>query len=468
MNLPADFVKSISLLLRDDSEQFLSALSENATVAIRLNNHKRERNPMEFNVAVRPVPWCENGFYLDKRPAFTFDPLMHSGYYYVQEPSSMFIDYLVKQLLSEPSISLDLCAAPGGKSLGLLSAMPKGSLLVSNEMVSKRAKVLSETLTKFGSSNSVVTNSSPKDIGSIKSLFDLILVDAPCSGEGMFRKEERALIEWSLANVCGSAKRQRDIVGEVWPSLKPGGILIYSTCTYNSEENEENVRWIAEQLGAEFLEVETDPEWGVSPAFDSDVRGYRFLPHKTKGEGLFVSILRKKGDSTESVNHKRWEKSRPVSHFKENCSREQYLEDANRFVFLEREGGVTAVPKEHLKTIATLFEQLNILSIGVELSQIKGSNFVPAHALAMSSEHNRSLFDCSEVAYEEAIAYLRNETLQTLGAAKGFRLLTYKNEPVGFVKNLGNRANNLYPREWRIRSSHLPAQMPNIFSQPKI
>jgi 16S rRNA C967 or C1407 C5-methylase (RsmB/RsmF family) len=293
MNLPADFIYSVRAQLGGETEPFLAALAQDAPVSIRLNPFKRQRNPLTFLHPAERVPWSGQGYYLDERPSFTFDPLFHAGCYYVQEASSMFIEHVVRKLVSEPVTCLDLCAAPGGKSVGLLSALPAGSLLVSNEVVRQRATVLSETLIKFGHPNTVVTQNSAKDFAAFPGLFDLILVDAPCSGEGMFRKDEVAVQEWSPQNVKMCAARQKDILSDVWPALKPGGLLVYSTCTYNSEENEENARWTANQLGALFTRVAVDADWNITPSRDGAAGGYHFYPHKIKGEGLFVTVLQK-------------------------------------------------------------------------------------------------------------------------------------------------------------------------------
>jgi tRNA and rRNA cytosine-C5-methylases len=298
MRFPADFSTSIQSLLGNETEPFLAALSEDGPVSIRVNPEKAQRHPVSFTKPVQPVPWSGWGYYLSERPAFTFDPLFHSGYYYVQEASSMFVEYIVRRLVTQPVACLDLCAAPGGKSLGLLSALPEGSLPVSNEMVRQRANVLSETLTKFGNPNSIVTNNAPKDFEVFPHFFDLILVDAPCSGEGMFRKDGVALQEWSAQNVQMCAARQKDILRDVWPALKPGGLLIYSTCTYNTEENEENALWTVRELGADFIEVEMNPEWGISPSFDNEAVCYRFFLIKPKAKDCLLRFY-------ENRDHKR-------------------------------------------------------------------------------------------------------------------------------------------------------------------
>lgn len=465
MQLPPEFISSIQPLLNDEYESFLSALSEETPVSIRLNSQKAERNPVAFLEEVGQVPWTENGYYLSERPAFTFDPLFHTGYYYVQEASSMFVEYVAKTLIDKPIICLDACAAPGGKSIGLLSALPEGSLLISNEVIRQRANVLAETMTKFGNPNSMVTNNATKDFAAFPQLFDLILVDAPCSGEGMFRKDEVAIREWSPQNVQMCASRQKNILSDVWSSLKPGGLLIYSTCTYNTLENEENALWISRELGAEFVSVPTKPEWNISPSAHRDAVAYRFFPHKINGEGLFVTILRKtvNEESIGNTSSKKKGKNRPSPFLKEVSEYAQLLTHGENFQFVEKNNRLFALPEKHVQLILSLDEQLKAVSFGIGLGERKGKDFIPAHALALSNEFRLRAFPQQEISYEQAIAYLRKDAIVLPDAPKGFVLLTYRDEPLGFVKNLGNRANNLYPQEWRIRSGYLPEKPQNLF-----
>lgn len=476
MKLPEDFLSSIQSLPGINSQLLIDALSDDAPVSIRLNPHKVERNRLEMNRSERRVPWSNCGFYFSERPAFTFDPLFHSGYYYVQEASSMFVEYVVQQLIKEPSVCLDLCGAPGGKSIGLLSALPKGSLLVSNELIRQRANILSETIIKYGLSDNVVTNNHPGDFDAFPELFDLVLVDAPCSGEGMFRKDENAVKEWTSQGVAMCAARQKDILADVWPALKPGGIVIYSTCTFNRTENEENALWIARNLGASFIEISVDESWGISPSVDHDAVCYRFMPHKTNGEGLFVSLLRKNASEQshptaqaiykQVTAPKRDKKSKhpaaaaPIKF--DGCA--EWIQQPELFRFIEKEHKIIALPELHANTMLALSEQLKVLSMGIEVAEKKGTNLIPSHSLAMSCSLNRDAFNSYEVPYEVAVSFLRKEAITLHDAPMGINLLTYLNEPLGFVKNVGNRANNLYPSEWRIRSGYLPEIKPMIFS----
>lgn len=468
MKLPEDFILSMRSLLGNVSEQLFEALESEAPVSIRLNPYKLKRNPLDFILALQPVPWSDWGFYLKERPAFTFDPLFHAGYYYVQEASSMFLEQ-VWQLVKEPAICLDLCGAPGGKSVSLLSALPEGSLLVSNELVRQRANILSETLTKYGVSTSVVTNNHPRDFNAFPELFDLILVDAPCSGEGMFRKDAVAIEEWSSQNVVMCAARQRDILADVWPALKPGGILVYSTCTFNKLENEENARWAAQSLGASFVEVAIEEAWGITPSLERDAICYRFLPHKVNGEGLFVTLLQK-GNSVEpeigqrSFHFSKKGKQKSSSLVKDITGFAGWINNPEMFHFVEMENQVIALPAAHVETMLQLKERLKVLSMGISIGERKGKDLIPSHSLAMSCELNREAFICYELSYSQAVAFLRKEAITLSDTSRGFVLLTYQHEPIGFVKNIGNRANNLYPNEWRIRSSYLPETKPEILT----
>ena len=290
MNLPVDFITRTGGLLGEGQFAALrEALAKEPPVSIRMNRLKMDAVP----AGGHQVPWCGSGYYLASRPTFTFDPLFHAGCYYVQEASSMFLEQVLTQYVHEPVVMLDLCAAPGGKSTLARSVLPEGSLLVANEVMRNRVQVLAENVTKWGHPGTVVLNNDPADFVPLGELFDVILTDVPCSGEGMFRKDPVAVEEWSVENVTLCWQRQRRIVRDIWHCLKPGGLLVYSTCTYNREENEDNVAWIAEELGAEVLPVEVQSGWNISGNLaGKDFPVYRFLPHRTEGEGLFMAVLR--------------------------------------------------------------------------------------------------------------------------------------------------------------------------------
>jgi hypothetical protein len=334
----------------------------------------------------------------------------------------MFIDFVLRQLVKRPVCMLDLCAAPGGKSTAARSALPAGSLLVSNEPISTRAQILAENIVKWGHADCIVTSNYPEDYGRSGEMFDVVLCDVPCSGEGMFRKDPQAIDEWSLQNVEKCWRLQRDIVSEAWKSLLPGGLLVYSTCTFNTKENEENIRFFMETLGAQPVSVETEAAWNITGSllqgFDAPV--YRFLPGFTRGEGLFMCVLRKNGD--------------------------------------EMQGDKQTVRKAVGKKLHTLYT-------GDMEPTAKGKNLIPVHAEALFAERDPAKYPMAELSYEQAISYLRHEAI-TLPAdtPRGIVVVSFMGQPLGFAKNIGNRANNLYPQNWKIKSSHTPSEYETILS----
>ena len=482
MNLPASFITRTQALMGETACNALcEALQHDTPVSIRLNKDKMEELPQN----IRRIPWSENGCYLADRPTFTFDPLFHAGCYYVQEASSMFVEQAIRQYVTDPVVALDLCAAPGGKSTLIRSLLPEGSLLIANEVMRNRSQVLSENLVKWGHPDVMVTSNDPSDFTPLRSLFDVILTDVPCSGEGMFRKDQVAVDEWSPENVGLCWERQRRILRDIWPCLKPGGFLIYSTCTYNREENEDNVSWIAKELGAEILPIQTEEDWHITGnLIGEDFPVYRFLPHKTVGEGLFLALLRKHESDEESANDyfmtasanksrkgkkvKGYDKSKSGSNAKPIAFPKELKEalatDDADYDFWMEETTARAIRSQWHNLYDVIKSQLNILHAGVVLAEQKGKDWQPHHSLAMSSLLNRSYFPEAELSYEQAIAYLRKEavTLDT-NVPKGYVLLTFRGQVLGFAKNIGNRANNLYPQEWRIRSGYLPETVKMVF-----
>lgn len=477
MNLPASFVESTRTLLGDEEYNKLSAaLQEEPPVSIRLNQYRMKNG--KWRMANNPLPWCHTGFYLDQRLTFTFDPLFHAGCYYVQEASSMIVEQVLKRYVTKPAVMLDLCAAPGGKSTHARSLLPEDSLLVANEVIRNRSQILAENLTKWGHSGVVVTNNDPADFRTLTSFFDVILTDVPCSGEGMFRKDSGAIDEWSQENVDICWQRQRRIITDIWPSLRPGGLLIYSTCTYNTKENEENIAWMQQEFGAEVLPIDVEPDWNITGNLlvGADFPVYRFLPHRTKGEGFFLATLRKPYSAEEEPFSKNAQAGFFKNLKKKNkkgtgtspslLSKEHLTVAANWLIHpdnfeLSTNGmNLTAFPKEFVDELAVLQQSLRIVRSGLPLGELKGKDLIPDHALAMSSELKQSAFPTEELSYEQAIAYLRKEAISLSETTpRGYLLVTYRHVPLGFVKNIGNRANNLYPQEWRIRSGYLPEEI---------
>ena len=400
MILPEDFIRETRLVMGEERfNRFMGAFDEEAPVSIRINPkflRKEERG--KWKEICSKVPWCAEGYYLSGRPQFTFDPLFHAGCYYVQEAASMFVCHILNwwKAFHFPQVTvLDMCAAPGGKSTAIRTVLPEGSTLVSNEPIPNRAQILLENITKWGWPDCIVTNNYPRDFRKAKARFDIILCDVPCSGEGMFRKDPDSIGEWSLQNVEKCWRLQREIVADAWECLNPGGLLIYSTCTYNIKENEENVRWIMETYDAEALNIPTDPSWNITgsllPGFEAPV--YRFIPGITRSEGLFLAVLRK---------------PTPYPSRGEGSS-------------------MTPAVTSKLKCL-----QSPLPSGG------EGGGF--------------------PLSYSDALKYLRGEALVLpADAPRGLITVTYKGIPLGPVKNIGNRANNLYPKPWRIKTTHLPS-----------
>jgi len=453
-------------------EKLIEGLQQDASASIRLNPFKPLKTTQEqdHNAAINSasrVPWCANGLILPTRPNFTFDPLLHAGLYYVQESSSMFISEVLRQLVHEPVVMLDLCAAPGGKATATRAALPSGSLLFTNEPMKLRASILSENIQKFGHSDVIVTNNYPKDYRKAGQLFDIILADVPCSGEGMFRKDPNAIDEWNPQNVEKCTALQRSIIEDIWPCLREGGLLIYSTCTFNAHENEENVEWIAQNLGADFVEIETQEEWNITGSLVNSRPVYRFIPGLTSGEGLFMAVLRKHGNSSnvlteacasvtkETARKRHKGKERQASPSADIAKTATWLQ--GNFTIMEEKGSIRAIPTWWTPVYNRIKSSLYVIHAGITIGNIKGRDVVPDTSLALSTSLNTAAFPSAELSYTDALNYLRKEAITiNSNVSTGFVIVTYRNRPLGFVKNIGNRANNLYPQEWKIKTSHLP------------
>jgi 16S rRNA C967 or C1407 C5-methylase (RsmB/RsmF family)/NOL1/NOP2/fmu family ribosome biogenesis protein len=452
MALPKEFINILGEILEaDERDRLLNALQTEPQVSIRFNPLIPDAESLALQSlecsADGRVPWAGNAVYLDHRPQFTLDPLIHMGCYYVQEASSMFLEQAVRKCVSGPVKALDLCAAPGGKSTLLASLLPEGSLLVSNEIQRSRAQILAENMTKWGRTGVMVTCNTPKQIGQSNLMFDLIAVDAPCSGEGMFRKDEGAVTDWSLQNVEMCALRQRQIIEDVWPALKPGGYLIYSTCTFNRHEDEDNVQWIIEQFGAEAIKIDTNPEWNIKASLTQDnLPVYHFMQHLTRGEGFFLCLLRKPDGAFRELPQKPFKADPSVP---AECRK--WLNDG--YEYYVKGDSIYALPAPLASDMNQVNKELYSLIPGIEVAVRKGHDWVPAHALAMSDALNMEAFDNVEITRKQALEYLHCDALRLEDAPRGIVLLTYKGIPLGFAKNLGNRANNMYPQEWRIRIS---------------
>ncbi len=443
-SLPKEFEDTLRVKLGESYEQFLSSLQQPSPISIRVNPHKH------VTLESEPVAWSKLGKYLKERPFFTLDPAIHGGAYYVQEASSMFLEQAITQTvdLTKPLQVLDLCAAPGGKSTHLLSLLNRESLLVSNEVIRSRAAILSENLQKWGHLNVVVTNNDPEDFSGLTGFFDVIVVDAPCSGEGLFRKDPDAMKEWSPSNVDLCSKRQRRILADVWPALKTNGILIYCTCTFNQQENEETIRWLQEQHGIESIPLIVDQSWGIETIKEGRIEGYRFYPHNVKGEGFFLSVVRKADVQPEFRIKSKTKITTPSKKIIEQLQPWLLNESAK---FYSRNGIVHAAPDSQVEKMEFLIHHFRIVLAGTPFITVKHDKLIPEHAAAMSIVLQKDHFQHVEVNLEEALHFLRKEPIQPGTTPKGFALITYNNLPLGWVNVLDNRSNNLYPKEWRIR-----------------
>ncbi len=445
----------------------LDALSGKASVSVRLNPAKLKVPDTDtasriFGMQASPVPWSPYGFFLESRPQFTLDPLMHAGCYYVQDSSAMFVGNVFRQALRSMQIAhrplrvLDLCAAPGGKTTDILASLKMSwqepYILVSNEVMKQRAAVLSDNAGIWGDPYAVVTSADPKAFAGLEGFFDIIVADVPCSGEGMFRKDEEAVAQWSADNVALCQARQRRIIADVWPALAEGGMLIYSTCTFNRYENDINAEWIASELGAEPFIFDAD----FPGIIKTDV-GASLVPGLVPGEGQYCSALvktREKVNAESTYPHPAKQRSgrrtaAAPALSKDISSRIRGLLDIPVEVSLKG-NTIIAVPESIAEDVHRL-EYLRPLHRGTAVGEVKGKDIVPNADLALSQILRMGAFREAEVSREQALAFLHKDTLSLPEAARGIVLLTYEGQPIGFVKNLGNRCNNLHPQDRRIR-----------------
>ncbi|GAA4184857.1 methyltransferase RsmF C-terminal domain-like protein [Sphingobacterium ginsenosidimutans] len=448
--LPNSLVKKLGVNPLFDTAEFIKVHEEGKrATAIRLNPLKLKECP--FFSGGR-VPWCENAFYLNERPVFTLDPLFHAGGYYPQDASSMFIDYIIHELEigSKPVYALDLCAAPGGKSTLLNSSLHPNSLLVANEIIKTRVNILQDNLTKWGNANTVVTNNDPSAFDRLPGYFDIMVVDAPCSGSGMFRKDSDAIDEWSEANVKLCSERQQRILAESIAALKTGGYLLYSTCSYSEEENEDIADWLIETGDFESIEIVIDDNWGIehTKSIGHGAHGYRFYPHKLSGEGFFITVLKKVAEQG-TFNRKR---IKPEKSDVPKGILDTWIVNVDEFFPFIHHDDLYIFPKKYENDLKYLQNVLYLKNAGINIGKLNRKELIPSHALALSNVLNPG-FQSLELSLEEAQNYLRKEnvTLDTVSfGMKGWTLAKYKGMSLGWMKLLPNRINNYYPKELRI------------------
>lgn len=470
MNLPASLMTSLSKINSFDRDAFVQVHeSGEQVVSVRMNPMKwsmgngqwaiinrqeaivngQEETHHSSLITHQPVPWSSYGYYLSQRPSFTLDPLLHAGAYYVQEASSMFLEQALKQSvdLTQPLLVLDLCAAPGGKSTLLQSVISKESLLVSNEVIQTRVNILKENIIKWGAGNVVVTNNDPSAFSKLHGLFDVLVIDAPCSGSGLFRRDADAVKEWSVDNVNLCSQRQQRILADAWNCLKEDGVLIYSTCSYSLEEDEEILDWIMKEFKVEGLKLKVDNSWNIDEVeTERGAYGYRFWPYKVKGEGFFIAAFRKK-EEPDALRLKI--KNTQLASKQETAIATNWINSTDGLTFIKQGQNIAAVQTQWNETIQYLMQELKVRYAGVELGTIAKNDLLPEHALALGTIINQSITKV-ELSKEQALDYLRKNEITVDNANKGWALATYNDHPLGWMKLLGNRINNYYPKEWRI------------------
>lgn len=446
-DLPKDFIELIQNQFPSEADDLLNSLQTEATLSLRINPFKSQAKSN-----FKRIPWSDTGYYLEERPAYTYDPAFHAGAYYPQESSSMFVEYLLKKKIikdDQPLRVLDLCAAPGGKSTLISTILPENSLIVANEVNNFRNTILIENLQKWGIANYIVSHNDPQDFAGITGVFDVVLTDAPCSGEGMFRKQMDAREEWSMDNVNLCQKRQRRIVMDAWNCIKPGGYLIYSTCTFNLNENEENIAWICENTSAESIKLDDLPE-NVYEKLYKNIYGYHFFPHQNDGEGFFISLIQK----PHNISQGKEKKIKRPKLIKSKAGFEFFKSMLNleNKVILEYDNRIYCLPETEFDFVNSLAETLRITSAGQHIGDYMRNDIQVAHGLATSVGLRNDLIPSLELNLEDALQYLSRETLQIEKNLKGTLLLKYNGFNLGFGKAVNGRLNNNYPKNWRIRN----------------
>jgi 16S rRNA C967 or C1407 C5-methylase (RsmB/RsmF family)/NOL1/NOP2/fmu family ribosome biogenesis protein len=444
IQLPPSLLDDLRTIENFDEASFLAAHETYPPTSVRINPAK---DAGLFSENER-VPWCNGGVYLDKRPVFTLDPAYHAGAYYVQEASSMFLDYLLRDILKERKglRVLDLCAAPGGKSTLLASLLDRDSLLISNDVIRARATILEENMTRWGYSNTWVTSNDPRDFTRLPGYFDVIVIDAPCSGSGLWRKDEKALNEWSEGNVQLCSQRQQRILADIWPALKQDGVLVYATCSYSPQEDEEILDWLADTYDVASLAVALKEEWGIMTVTSKKgMAGYRFFPGKVKGEGFFIAAMQKK-DEASSLHTPRF---RTVNN-KQIQQQAGYLLKDGDFVFVQTgKEDFGALRTVHEPDWQILQKAVYLRKAGLNIGSPAGRDWIPAHDVALDIDANSSLRGV-DVNKGQALRFLKREDIG-IEAEKGWLVVRYNGLGLGWIKSLGNRLNNYLPKNWRIR-----------------
>jgi 16S rRNA C967 or C1407 C5-methylase (RsmB/RsmF family)/NOL1/NOP2/fmu family ribosome biogenesis protein len=463
MVLPASFLQSLEGIPGYDRAAFENVHETGQQVtSLRINPGKRAFQGIDKltegfrihqgkEIQASPIPWCSNGYYLSERPSFTFDPSLHGGAYYVQEASSMFIGYALEKACGDMKglKALDLCAAPGGKTT-LLASLNNISLLVSNELIRTRVPVLYENVVKWGAANVFVSQQDPRDFQRLPGFFDILLVDAPCSGSGLFRRDPDAISEWSPQNVSLCSQRQQRILADALPALKEGGLLMYSTCSFSLEEDEEILDWLVNEHDLESVRIEVPANWNIVETMSdsNSAYGYRFYPDKVKGEGFFLGCLRKKSGFSGGILH---DDKSDMAGTADRKVLSEWVKDADTFAFILKNESYMAVPHNLLSDFNTINRELSLRKSGTRIGNLIRGKLNPDHELAMSLIYNQHIPSLT-IDFYEAIHYLRKETIEATPGLHGWIMVLYNSLPLGFLKCMPNRVNNYYPSDWRIRS----------------
>ncbi len=446
--LPKDFVSQIQNILNsEETSRFFEALGQEETTSIRLNPRKKV---VSFEDTT-PVPWEPNAFYLKDRPVFALDPAWHAGAYYVQESSSMLSGHVIKQVVkNNPVIALDTCAAPGGKTTHLADILPEGSLVVSNEIIPKRNRILKENIEKWGYTENIITQSPIKNFYFFEEVFDFVLVDAPCSGEGLFRKQPEAIHEWSVENVQKCTVRQEEILTDIHSCIKVGGYLCYSTCTFNVSENEEQVQKLLETGLYELIPISKENLPGVTDGFIPGT--LRCWPHLVKGSGFFIALLKKvrhQPKKTTAIKTRIWN-WKELKRVQESIKK--FVQTNENIIFYQSGNFLRAFAKEHKDTLNILSQFIPITHFGINIGQLKKDLLVPAHGLIHSeiSSPNVTVFNLADT--DEALRYLRKADIARNPAiSNGWAVVKWEGHRLGWVKQSSDRVNNYFPTELSLR-----------------
>ena len=458
--LPEAFVRRVLLELgAADGEALCAALDTAPAVGVRLHPLRCAAIGELPNLTPGGrIPWSPQGWSLAERPSFTLDTDFHAGAYYVQEPASQFVGHLLRTVATEGCRILDLCAAPGGKTTLYASLAGCDGLVVANEIDRRRAAVLADNVRKWGTGNVAVTVCEPRQLGELAGFFDVVAVDAPCSGEGMFRKDPDARTEWSENNVQLCARRQEGILTEAWRALRPGGTLIYSTCTFSRAENEGSLERLLAEAGETVVAAEVadvDPAWGIVCGEAGPFRTFRFYPHRTVGEGFFAAVARKADDASAAAKHRRAasKNRRSVVAPADRASAAEagrWVNEPDRMRFVTAADTLYGWYAAQAEALQLLSERLPVIYAGVALGQLFKGRLKPDPALALFAGLQRGALPVAELDETAALNYLRRAELCASDFAEGTNLVCARGRALGFAKRIGNRVNNGYPASLRI------------------